>query len=158
MRVIVIVESCFGNTHEVARALADRFAGDGAQTELVDAASAPSSPSADLVLVGAPTHNLGLPSPTSRTKAAGRGATGAPQAGVAEWIERAEPTGARVLTFSTRLSGAWSGSAAKAAAKRLKRRGVAATRGEDFVVTGAQGPLADGELARAGEWAAALVR
>ncbi|MCC2335040.1 flavodoxin family protein [Cellulomonas wangsupingiae] len=155
MNVIVIVESCFGNTYQVARAIADRLHDAGSQAELVDAAAAPSLPTADLILVGAPTHNLGLPSAATRAKAVKKGAA-TPAAGVREWIDRAEPTDARLFTFSTRFDSSWSGSAARAAAKSLRRRGVSAERGEDFVVTGVSGPLAPGELDRARDWAATL--
>lgn len=156
-RAVVIVESCFGSTAAVARALADRLRAAGVEVELTEAATAPSRVAADLVLVGAPTHNLGLPTAGSRAQAASKGA-GPAVPGVREWIAGVERVDGRVLSFGTRTAGRFSGSAGKAIAKALARRGVDAVRGEDFVVTGLAGPLADGELDRAGQWAAGLVR
>ncbi len=61
------------------------------------------------------------------------------------------------MTFDTVVAGAFSGSAAKAAVKLLRRAGFARpVRGESFVVTGTKGPLREGEDLRAREWGAAL--
>jgi hypothetical protein len=63
-----------------------------------------------------------------------------------------------VVTFDTTTGGAWSGSAAKAAAKLLRRRGFSAPeQGPGFIVAGTPGPLRDGEEARARSWGAELV-
>lgn len=165
MSILVVTESCFGNTRTVAQALADALAerpGAGPVT-LVSADDTPLRLPAgvDLVLVGSPTHNLGMPTPASRRQAE---TTGAPAAavGVREWVEgvTADPAApdVRVVTFDTAVKGAFSGSAAKAAAKVLRRRGfTGAERGPSFLVAGTAGPLVDGEVARARAWAAGLV-
>ncbi|RMI12708.1 flavodoxin family protein [Cellulomonas triticagri] len=153
--VVIVVESCFGNTGRVAAALAEGLRDAGAAVEVVAADAAPASPVADLVLVGAPTHNAGMPTAASRTQAAQHGGTAA-SSGVREWIERAA-VDAPVHTFSTKVAGMFSGSAGKAAAKRLVHRGARATRGEDFLVSGREGPLVPGEEARAAAWGRALV-
>jgi hypothetical protein len=155
MRVLLVVESCFGNTGAVAEAVARALRQAGAEVEEAVAGSAPARPDADLVLVGSPTHNMGLPTAASRTQAAGRG--GAPvTSGVREWIDRADVE-VPVVAFATRTKGRFSGSASRAAVKQLRRRGVDARQGEDFVVTGVAGPLGEGELERAGRWAQGLV-
>lgn len=154
--VVVVAESCFGNTQQVARAIAQRIAGAGATVDVVAAADAPARLRADLVLVGVPTHNMGLPSAASRNQATSRGA-GPAQPGVREWAERVEAVDGRVVTFATRTKGPFSGSGSKAAAAHLRRHGVPAERGQDFLVTGVGGPLAPGELDRAGDWGASLV-
>jgi flavorubredoxin len=155
MKAIVIVESCFGNTSAVADAIIEGLRSTGAEVQAYVASSAPARLSADLVLVGAPTHNLGLPTPASRGQAAQKGAA-APAKGVREWIETVETVGGRVVTFSTTTGGVFAGSAGKAIVKALKRRRVTAERGADFTVGGTPGPLADGELGRAREWGRTL--
>ncbi|WP_315096034.1 flavodoxin domain-containing protein [uncultured Cellulomonas sp.] len=156
MRVLIVVESSFGNTRLVAQAVADQLRQDGAEVELVDASSAgPHLDGADLVLAGAPTHNLGLPTPASRASAVDRGAPPVPS-GLREWIGTVEASSTPVLTFATRVPGRFSGSASNAAAKLLRRRGLSAQQGTDFVVAGTTGPLTEGETDRARAWAASL--
>ncbi len=63
-----------------------------------------------------------------------------------------------MVTFDTTTGGAWAGSAAKAAAKLLRRRGFGSPeQGPGFIVTGTPGPLRDGEEERARTWGAGLV-
>jgi Flavodoxin domain len=141
MRALVVVESWFGNTAQIAEAIADGLRETGADVEVATAASAPQQPSADLVVVAAPTHNLGLPSPASRGKAVESGGSG-DDLGVKEWLEKATPTAARLTCVDTVVAGMFSGSAAKAAQKLARRRGWHAERGPSFVVSGTKGPLA----------------
>ena len=157
MRVLIVVESLFGNTHAIAQAVADQLREDGADVELVDAASArPHLDGADLVLAGAPTHNLGLPTRTSRASAVDRGAAPV-SSGLREWIGTLESSTTPVVTFATRVHGRFSGSASKAAVKLLRRRGLSAQQGTDFVVAGTTGPLTEGETDRARQWATTLL-
>lgn len=148
MNVVVIVESCFGNTHHVAEAIADGLRQAGGEVSLQLASEASAEVRADLVVVAAPTHNLGLPSPSSRAQAAQRGGE-VPASGVREWLDASAGSGARLVAVDTVVAGAFSGSAAKAAQKLARRRGWRAERGPSFVVTSTQGPLRDGELDRA---------
>ncbi|WP_433527972.1 flavodoxin family protein [Micromonospora sp. CA-263727] len=157
MNVLIVTESCFGNTSRVADAVAAGLRSTGAEVIVAEAASAPTLDGVDLLLVGAPTHNMGLPGPASRRQAATRG--GNPAAtGVAEWLDRL-PTGfsGRAATFDTVTgTGFFAGSAAKGIQKRLRRHRVDVVARESFVVTATEGPLADGELDRAELWGAAL--
>lgn len=155
VRAVVIVESCFGNTSAVADAIAEGLRSAGVQVETVAAGSAPTRLSADIVLVGAPTHNLGLPAAASRRQAVQKGGTVA-STGVREWIATTTALAGRVLAFSTTTGGRFAGSAGKAIVKALNRRDIVAERGPDFTVTGTPGPLADGELERAREWGRTL--
>jgi flavorubredoxin len=161
MSVLIVVESLFGNTMAVARAVAAGVASRGTDVTVLRCADAPTEIPADvsLLLAGAPTHNLHLPNRASRTQAAGRGADYGEAVGLAEWIGTATPRkDLRVVTFDTTTGGAFAGSAAKAAAKLLRRRGFGALeQGPGFVVTGTPGPLRDGEEERARAWGAALV-
>ncbi|WP_030915795.1 flavodoxin family protein [Streptosporangium amethystogenes] len=155
MRVVVVTESCFGNTSQVAEAIIEGLRSGGAAVEAVSADSAPPSLSADLVLVGAPTHNMGLPSSASRSQAAQKGGS-APSSGVREWIDRVDSVDGRVIAFSTTTGGLFAGSASKAIVKAFKRHKIRAEHGADFTVTGTPGPLAGGELTRAREWGRTL--
>lgn len=155
MHAVVVVESCFGNTLKVAGAIVEGLRASGVEVETFAADSAPRRLSADLVLVGAPTHNMGLPTSATRSQAVSKGAA-ASATGVREWIEHIEALDGRVVAFSTTTGGLFAGSASKAIVKTLKRRNIRAERGTDFTVNGTPGPLADGELDRAREWGRTL--
>ena len=77
MRALVVYESMFGNTRELAAAIAEGLAARGAGVELVDAESAPGelADRFDLLVAGAPTHAFGLPKTADpgRCGRAGRG-------------------------------------------------------------------------------------
>ncbi len=157
MKVLIVIESCFGNTSRVADAVGVGLRSAGAEVTVAEAAAAPTLERVDLLLIGAPTHNMGLPGPASRRQAAAKG--GNPAAtGVAEWLDRL-PIGfvGRAATFDTVTgNGFFSGSAAKGIKKRLRRHRVDVVAQESFVVTATEGPLADGELDCAELWGAAL--
>ena len=163
MSVVIVVESCFGNTRAVADAVAEGVGGvaGGREVSVVPVPQAPEEidPQVDLLLVGAPTQDFSLPKPQTRRQAEAKGAEAVGDAGVREWIQRvALRSGLRVVTFDTSLEMRFSlGSAAKAAFKALKKRGFAhAERGESFRVAAQKGPLASGEEKRAREWGAQL--
>lgn len=89
---------------------------------------------------------------TRRAESAGHGS------GVIDWIERVRlPNGQPTATFDIRGDRRVPGSAARAAARRLRERGAAILRTETFVAAGAGGPLDSGEVVRARAWAADLV-
>ncbi len=69
MRVSVVYESLFGDTREIAQAIATGIREEDPAVELACSPAAEADPQlaqADLLIVGAPTHFLGLPSPRSR--------------------------------------------------------------------------------------------
>ncbi len=160
VKVIVITESAFGNTRAVAERLAAGAREAGASVEVLAAAEAPDRvpEGTDLIVLAAPTHNLGRPSAASRRQAVERGGA-AVETGVREWIERAEPAaGVPVLCVSTVVSfGRMLGSAARAAAKKLGRR-FGPVQVSDFRVTGTPPVLVDGEAERAEATGRAIVR
>jgi hypothetical protein len=163
MRAMVVYESMFGNTREVAEAVA-RGLGTVLTVDLVEVGQAPdlTDLEVDLLVVGAPTHALGLSRPGTRHDAAQR--TGrvlvSTRRGVREWLEAAGPVGLRVAAFDTHVKQPTvPGHAGRAAARRLRRLGctqVAAP--ESYYVDGLEGPLLDGETARAAAWGAELGR
>jgi menaquinone-dependent protoporphyrinogen IX oxidase len=71
MRALVVYESMYGNTREIASNIADGFR-VGYEVTLVPVARATAElvAGADLLVVGAPTHRHGLSSAASRQQAA----------------------------------------------------------------------------------------
>ena len=69
MFVAIVYESLFGNTREIAEAIAEGIAEADPRADVACCGAAeagPELPRADLLIVGAPTHFLGLPSERSR--------------------------------------------------------------------------------------------
>jgi hypothetical protein len=160
MHAMVVYETVWGNTEELAREIA---AGIGADTvDVVDAASAPPGieDDVDLLVVGGPTHAFSMSTASTRESARQQGATSIPAGGIREWIERlsAPTSSVPVATFDTRVvSPRLPGSAAKKAMKKLVAQGFRpAAKPETFGVHGYSGPVADGELERARQWGRTL--
>lgn len=151
MNTIVIYDSVFGNTEKIARAIAAAL-----QTSALSIGQASSETihGVAFLVVGSPTRGF------------------RPTEGVAKFINglsKNQLTGVRVAAFDTRIvletidSKALrflvdkGGYAASAIAKALEKKGgILAMSPEGFYVTGEQGPLKDGELERAAEWAGHL--
>jgi hypothetical protein len=161
MRALVVYESMFGNTEEVARAIADGLAAHGFVTTL-DVTDAPAHVDAgtDVVVVGGPTHAFGMSRPRSRTEAAEQGEIrGSTSTGIREWLATVTIDRAcSAAAFDTRIAKPRvPGSAARRAQKRLRRLGLSIVApGESFYVEGTTGPLVDGELVRARRWGEAI--
>lgn len=162
MRSLVVYESWFGNTREIAEEIALALSEEG-DTELVSVdAPLPSLLHVDLVVVGAPTHVHGLSRRASREGAIQqRGGIGEVGIGARGWIDRLPLCGGpAVAVFDTRAHKPelLVGSAAHGMAQRLRKRGYRlVVEPESFFVRGTPGPLEDGELERAADWAKALV-
>ena len=171
MRAIVVFESMYGNTRHIAEAIADGLrwsiptevviAGDAADMDLEDV---------DLVVVGGPTHAWGLSSKRTR-EGAKKDAIKHPDhvlddaqaaIGIREWLQNAHFHHAcRGVSFDTRLDKpqALTGSAARSIQRRLRHAGLTSfDRPQSFRVTGMAGPLAPGEIERAGQWGEAMGR
>ena len=156
-RALIVVESYFGNTRAIAEAVAAGLIEGSVDAQVVDVSQAPSALPADLdlLVLGAPTHNRGLPTAASQAKAREQAGSGEASPGIGEWLETtAIPDFTDAAAFDTVVSKGWlSGSAAKAIAKALQRhqgRRTASVR--SFVVTANKGPLADGEKTDAHSW------
>ncbi len=168
MRAMVVYESMFGNTRDVARAVAEGIA-PRMPVELVEVSNAPTSIPADvgLLVVGGPTHGHGLSNPTTRADAEGRAGDRLVSRGIglSEWLEVVGTSGEplAIAAFDTRIKGPeliW-GSAARAATKRLRaRRFQVVAEPKSFLVGGPTGPmfdrLATGERERATAWGASV--
>ncbi|WP_298460788.1 flavodoxin family protein [uncultured Cellulomonas sp.] len=161
MQALVVYESMFGTTRDVARAI-----GNGLfpvmDVDLVEVGTATCLVDTDLLVVGGPTHAFGMSRSSTRQDAARQAAhaTVSVDDGVREWLERVLPAvpGLAAAAFDTRVaSPRVPGSAAKAIHRRLRRLGFEpVVPAESFWVDGTQGPLASGEAERAREWGAHL--
>ncbi|KAE8763520.1 flavodoxin family protein [Georgenia thermotolerans] len=163
MRALVVYESMFGNTQEVARAVAAGLR-PSLEVELCEVGRAPALADldVDLLVVGAPTHAFGLSRAGTREDAATRGEGPVLSAGtgVREWLDAAAPVrgGLAVAAFDTHVrSPRVPGRASVAAQRRLRHLGARiACPAESFWVHGYTGPLLDGELDRARRWGEVL--
>ena len=168
MKAIVVYESMFGNTHQVADAVAEGL------EDVADVSVHPVSEAvpavlarADLLVVGGPTHMHGMASNTSH-KAAADDARKHPEhvldpeaegPALRVWFDGiGKADGARAAAFDTRVpkSKLLTGSAAKGIAKRLSRHGYEVVGEESFIVDDMAGPLHEGELERARVWGRGL--
>lgn len=178
MDIAVVYESLFGNTRTVAEAVAEgaREADPDANVTVLPVAEATPDriDRAGLVIVGGPTHMLGMSRASSRQKAAdaveqkaaGPGpaapvaaVTGGP--GIREWLDTLprQGPGHRAAAFDTRLPFRLAGGAAPSIARKLRRHGYTVVTGpKGFVVDESAGPLRAGEQDRAKAWGAGLVR
>jgi hypothetical protein len=161
-RALVIFESMFGNTRTVAEAAAAGIS-EAIETDLVEVGVAPAGVPDDVVAVvlGAPTHALGLSRPGTREDAARQagGEVVSRRIGAREWLEAVESRpGVAFAAFDTRIRRPRiPGSAARAAERRARHAGFRiAAPAETFWVDGTQGPLLDGEVERARAWGSAL--
>jgi flavodoxin len=164
---LVVHESMFHNTADIAEAIAGGLAEEGVLVSSADVADAPTldSVDVDLLVVGAPTHAFSLSRPSTREDAVRQGAP-AERAGtgVREWFEAAHADKGRhrlAAMFDTRVTKVRK--LPKAAGTRgghvLKRIGFTLVeRPEPFLVDDVQGPLVEGEIERATEWGRALAR
>jgi hypothetical protein len=158
MSALVVVETYFGNTRHIADVVANRLRSDGIDAEVVDVVEAPTEleDGIELLVIGAPTHDLGLPTAETRQAAFARSGQVEPGIGVREWVERVTRPSVPplVAVFDTRTGYPWlAGSAAAQASVLLSRKGfpVIPAR-ETFRVQGVTGPLSVGEDQRAEYW------
>ena len=168
MRAIVVYESMYGNTHEIAERIAAglrpsfevevRPVGDaiGRVTEEVD-----------LLVVGGPTHVHGMSRSATRKSAAEDAAKhadldlepGADGPGLREWFGGL-PQQHRGLAaaFDTRIDGPemFTGHASKGIAKQLSKHGLDILTDPESFLVDKHSHLVEGEAERAAEWGEAL--
>jgi flavodoxin len=143
MEALVVYDSTHGNTVQIAQAIGEAIGGRA----LVACEVSPADLNGlDLLIVGSPTHG------------------GWFTEGIRDLLE-ASPglEGASVAAFDTRTATIWNrilpfGYAAPRIAQRLEKSGgTLVAPPEGFVVLGTKGPLKEGELERAAEWAKKVV-
>jgi len=152
MKALVVYDSVFGNTEQVAQAIGQALeaAGDVAVVRVGEVKPGQWS-GVDIAVVGSPTRAF---SPTPATKKLVGG------------LPRETLQGVKVAAFDTRIAledvnssflnlmVKLFGYAAEPIARRLQKKGgELAVSPEGFFVTGSEGPLKEGELERAARWA-----
>ncbi len=148
MKTLIIYDSVYGNTEKIARAIAGAITPFGEVKVLRVGEAAPSElGSTDLLIVGSPTQG-GKPTPA-----------------VQEFLSKIPANALKnigVAAFDTRLSGRLVGIFGYAAGKiadSLKRNGgTLIASPEGFFVKGREGPLKEGELERAADWAKGILQ
>lgn len=150
MKHLVVYDTSYGNTARIAAAVAQGLGGDAAAIE-VETLHAEHLADVELLVVGSPTQS-GKPTPSLQ-----------------QWIESLPRRSIRAAAFDTRLGGTdtgWLkrlaldlvGYAAPRIAHGLAARGcILIDEPMGFIVSAGDGPLQDGELARATAWGATML-
>jgi len=148
MKVLIIYDSVFGNTEQIAQAVGNAL-NPQKDVEIVRVSNVKLEQltGLKLLIVGSPTHG-GRPTPAIQ--------------GFLNNVPEPATRGINVTAFDTRLStrlvGIF-GYAAGRIADSLKRKGgTLIASPEAFFVKGREGPLKEGELERAASWAKVIVK
>jgi Flavodoxin domain len=168
MRAVVVYESMYGNTHQVADAIgAGLEAAFDVSVVPVSQAGPAVLADADLVVVGGPTHMHGMSRASTRkwaVQAANRPVgdlkvePGALGRGLREWFGSLGRYPVKAAAFDTRLPGpaAMTGRASKGVTRLLRRHGFdVVAEPESFLVT-KQDRLRPEETTRARGWGSTL--
>jgi hypothetical protein len=158
MTTLVVYESMFGHTRDIALAVARGLAPTGA-VEVVEVGEVQALPhDLDLLVVGGPTHAFGMSRPQSRADALSKSTDGTVVSsgdGLREWLQHVphQRRSIPAAVFDTKVKKPFTGSAGKGAGKALTAAGFELiVPPEDFGVAGTTGPLDTGELERAEHW------
>ncbi|MGQ9585176.1 MAG: flavodoxin family protein [Anaerolineae bacterium] len=156
MKTLVIYDSFYGNTEQIAQAIG-RGLGPPEEVEVRRVGDVQPAHLTGLnwLVVGSPTRGF-RPSPAVTNFLKGLPADGLRKVKVAAFDTRVDvrQVNSPILTFMVRLFGY----AAKPIADRLtKKGGQLALPPEGFIVEGTEGPLREGELERATDWARQLL-
>jgi hypothetical protein len=158
---IVVYESLWGNTAEVARAVAEGL-GSGARALRTDEVRPEDVTGAELVVAGAPVLGFKLSSQKMRDgirRSPGKGS--APDLScplLRTWLATLPQGCGWAAAFDTQVRGPF-GKGAPEIGTQLEAKGYACiAEPEGFVVKGSQGPLKKGEAERARAWGETLAR
>ncbi len=146
MKTLVLYDSAFGNTEQIARSIGRAVAGEVQVLRIAELNPSTLEP-VDFLFVGSPTQS-GKPTPAMRE--------------FLDNVPKSSLEKMRVAAFDTRLSGKFVGIFGFAAGKIadiLKAKGATlAASPEAFFVKGKEGPLKEGELERAAIWAKETIK
>jgi flavodoxin len=165
-RALVVYESMYGNTARIADAICTGLR-ENIPAEMVPAYRAPTEVPGDvrLLVVGGPTHAFSMSRLSTRQEAFKQGDLVTPiDVGIREWLAALEPAGRAdaplAATFDTRIAKVrrLPGSAARSAAKVLRRMGFRLLSTDSFFVNETTGPIRDVEIERAQRWGEELGR
>ncbi len=144
MRSLIVYDSVYGNTEKIAKSIGGSMGGD-VRVLRAGEVSASDLDSIDLLVVGSPTYG-GRPTPPIKNFLGG--------------VSEGSIKGRKVASFDTRLSSRLAvvfGYAAGKIGDSLKKRGGDLILSpEGFKVRATKGPLIEGEIERAANWARKL--
>jgi len=156
MKALILFDSYFGNTEKIARSIAASLA-DKAEVEVlrVSEAKVEQLEGIQLLVVGSPTRGF---RPSEATQAFLNRLPSGSLNGInaAAFDTRIDPDGvtSKMLKFLVKSFGY----ADKTMISELQKKGAnLVSIGQGFIVKDSEGPLKDGELERAAEWAKTLV-
>jgi hypothetical protein len=165
MRALVVYESMFGNTREIAEAIAAGLT-DTCDVVVLPVAEATDEQvdAAGLLVVGGPTHAHGMTSAQSRKGAPNyvekshgelHLEPGYEGPGLRDWFAALPPGSGFAAAFDTRVDGPplLTGHASKGIADRLRKHGYAVLAEPESFLVGKANQLKDGETERATGWA-----
>jgi len=145
MRALVVYDSLYGNTEEIAKAIGGAITGGEVSVLRAGEVGPPELENISLLVVGAPTQG-------GRATEAIRDFLGR--------VSKAEINGVDAAAFDTRHTSRMTkifGYAAGKIAGSLKKKGAnLVAEPEGFFVEGTKGPLTEGELERAADWGKGL--
>jgi hypothetical protein len=169
MRALVVYESMYGNTHEIANQIAVGLESAG-EVQVLSVADATEElvSWADLLVVGGPTHAHGLTSQSTRRSA--RDAAAKPDSdltldaeatgeGVRDWLRASvSGEGKRAAAFDTRIDAPalLTGRASHAIARRLRKHDFQVVAESASFLVDKHNRLVPGESERAVEWGSTL--
>ncbi|MEA4846151.1 MAG: flavodoxin family protein [Clostridiaceae bacterium] len=156
MKILIVYDSVFGNTEKIAKAIGDSLDSESTEVVRVSELKSEQLQGTDLLIVGSPTRAF------KPTKA------------IVDFLIKIPPEGLKginVAAFDTRsdtedinsriLNGFVKifGYAAKPISDKLQKKGGnLVLPPEGFFVKDSEGPLKDGELERAAEWAKLIMK
>jgi len=146
MKILIVYFSKFGNTYKLTETIAEAMASNGVVSTIdFNQLSVNNLSDIDLVVMGCPTHNMNLPKAVKP---------------VFDRLPKSTLSGTPAAAFDTSYKMSWwlnHFTASKRLAKKLhKLGGKLVVPAEIFHVTEREGPLYEGELKRAQEWATFL--
>src|SRR4030042_1828191 len=141
MKVLVIYDSVYGNTEEIAKSMGEAIGSD-AKVVKAENSGLTDLESVELLIAGSPTCG-GRPTPKMKE--------------FLDTIKTVSLKDIKIAAFDTRFPATWVkifGFAAGKIEKQLKSQGgKSVIKPEGFYVSGTKGPLVEGEYERAAKWA-----
>ena len=156
MKIVVIYDSFFGNTKQIAQTIGNAL-NENNEVEVLDVSMVLHNQisSIDILIVGSPTRGF-RPSENSINFLKSIAKTGLKGVKVAAFDTRLSLP--KIKSKSIRFIVKTGGYAAKHIAKALQKKGgISVLLPEGFLVAGEEGPLVEGELERASNWAKSMI-
>jgi flavodoxin len=155
MKVLIVYDSVFGNTGQIAREIGKSL-GTKDETKVAQVLTVKPEDikGTEVLVAGSPTRAFS-PTKAMKTFLNKIPSNSLKNKKVAAFDTRMEPSGSGILAFLMKVFGY----AALPIGKKLQKKGGnLVIEPEGFIVTGTEGPLKDGELKRADEWARQITR